>query len=357
MEKNRKYERLYKVIDSLCEGETDLVARMANATSVLAEELGHFWTGFYRVCGDQLVLGPFNGPVACTRIARGKGVCGSAWEQDRTLVVPNVHEFPGHIACSSLSNSEIVVPIRHRAQMIAEIDIDSREFGTFDETDAFWLDRIASILGSNVDPGLKDHIRREILPRYASFDPAHRLDHVQSVIASSLVYAGHYDVDENMCYAIAAYHDTGLAFGRERHHSESARIIREDARLREWFSGEQIELMADAAEDHRASAAAEPRSIYGKIVAEADRQIDGETIIRRTVQYGLGHYPELDREGNWQRTLEHLGEKYADGGYLRLWIPFGPNASRLEAFREIIRNHPDRLRAMFEQAYDSLVQN
>lgn len=163
---------------------------------------------------------------------------------------------------------------------------------------------------------LRQYIETEIIPRYDSFDAAHRRDHVEYVIAQSLKLAEHYDVDRDMVYVIAAYHDTGLAVDRKTHHLESGRIIRSDQNLRQWFSEGQIEMMAQAVEDHRASSDHEPRSIYGKIVAEADRQIDPETIIRRTVQYGLSHYPGLDREGHWNRMLEHLNEKYAEGGYL-----------------------------------------
>ena len=161
-----------------------------------------------------------------------------------------------------------------------------------------------------------------------------------------------YGLDEDMIYAAAAYHDTGLVEGRKTHHLASGRIIREDRRLREWFSEDQIETIAQAAEDHRASADHEPRSIYGRVIAEADRMIDGETIVRRTVQYGLDHYPELDKEEHWKRTLEHLAEKYDYGGYLKLWIPESENAVRLEEFRQKMK---DRvwLRGLFEESYGS----
>ena len=153
-----------------------------------------------------------------------------------------------------------------------------------------------------------------------------------------------------MLYAAAAFHDLGLAVCRETHHLESGRIIRDDASLREWFDSGQIETIAQAAEDHRASAKTEPRSIYGRLVAEADRMIVPETIIRRTVQFGLSHYPELDREGHWQRTLEHLHEKYAEGGYLHLLIPGSPNEEPLARLRAIIKD-TSLLRKMFEEIY------
>lgn len=185
---------------------------------------------------------------------------------------------------------------------------------------------------------MKRYIETEILPRYESFDKAHQRDHADYVIRQSLELAKHYDVDMNMVYAIAAYHDTGLAVDRKTHHLESGKVVRNDKRLAEWFTPEQIETIAQAVEDHRASNKNEPRSIYGKIVAEADRQIDGMTILRRTIQFGLNHYPQLDMEGHWERTLEHINEKYAEGGYLRLWIPESTNALRLREFQSMIKN-------------------
>ena len=159
-----------------------------------------------------------------------------------------------------------------------------------------------------------------------------------------------YDINEEMLLTAAACHDLGLAVDRKTHHLESGRIIREDKRLSEWFSPEQIETIAQAAEDHRASAKTPPRSIYGRLVAEADRLIVPETIIRRTVLFGLSNYPELDKEGHWNRTLEHLNEKYADGGYLHLLIPGSPNEAPLQQLREIIKDEP-RLRTIFESVY------
>ena len=197
---------------------------------------------------------------------------------------------------------------------------------------------------------IRQYIELEIIPRYDNFDAAHGRDHVEYVIAQSLKLAEHYDVDRDMVYVIAAYHDTGLAVDRKTHHLESGRIMRADRNLRQWFSEGQIETMARAVEDHRASSDHEPRSIYGKIVAEADRQIDPETIIRRTVQYGLSHYPELDREGHWQRMLDHLNEKYAEGGYLRLWIPESDNAGKLKELHEIIKDR-DYLESLFDRFY------
>lgn len=146
MIKEEKYEELLMQVEGIMSGENDIVANMANVAAVLHEAMGFWWTGFYRVVGEELVLGPFQGPVACTRIKRGRGVCGTSWADDRTVVVPNVHEFPGHIACSSASNSEIVVPIHKDGEVVAVLDIDSKEFNTFDETDALWLEKIVALM-------------------------------------------------------------------------------------------------------------------------------------------------------------------------------------------------------------------
>ena len=199
-------------------------------------------------------------------------------------------------------------------------------------------------------PQLKNYIEQEILPRYDHFDAAHQRNHAEEVIERSLALAKHYDVNEDMVYAIAAYHDTGLCEGRNTHHLASGRIIREDIKLREWFDEGQIETMAQAAEDHRASSGHEPRSIYGKIVAEADRLILPEKVIRRTIQYGLDHYPELDKEGQYRRFRQHLLEKYSDTGYLRLWLPESENAPRLEELRKTIRDEK-AMREAFEQLF------
>ena len=187
-----------------------------------------------------------------------------------------------------------------------------------------------------INPDIVFYIEKDIIPRYDHFDAAHQRDHVNMVIQQSLEIAEHLDVDPNMVYVIAAYHDTGLCEGRERHHEVSAQIIKSDKNLRKWFTEEQIQTMADAAEDHRASAKHEPRTIYGRIVAEADRFIDPETIVRRTIQYGLDHYPELSKEQQYDRMMQHLHEKYGRNGYLKLWFPESPNAARLEKLRQMI---------------------
>ena len=148
MNKEQKYQEVYKQIESVVDGEPDQIANMANTAALLHEAFGFWWTGFYIVKDGVLVLGPFQGPVACTRIGFGKGVCGTSWVRKETIVVPDVHQFPGHIACSSLSNSEIVVPMFHGDDVYAVLDIDSKEFSTFDSTDQFWLEKIVRLLKS-----------------------------------------------------------------------------------------------------------------------------------------------------------------------------------------------------------------
>lgn len=204
----------------------------------------------------------------------------------------------------------------------------------------------------NIPEDLRKYLYEEIVPRYASFDDAHREDHALTVMDQAMkLLDGRSDwlavhqnpeaiwtvpVDRPMLLTAAACHDLGLCGGRERHHLDSGVIIRSDRRLRDWFDEDQIETIAQAAEDHRASGKIPPRSIYGMLVAEADRVIDGETIIVRTLQYGMKHYPHMDRSGHMARAIEHLREKYGYGGYLNLWIPWSDNALRLNALREVI---------------------
>ena len=144
--KEEKYALLYKQIAAVTENESDTIANMANVAAMIHATFGFWWTGFYRVVGEELVLGPFQGPLACSRIAYGRGVCGTAWKEQRTQVVPDVEQFPGHIACSSASKSEIVVPLFKDGEITAVLDIDSEHLATFDETDRLWLERIATII-------------------------------------------------------------------------------------------------------------------------------------------------------------------------------------------------------------------
>lgn len=202
-----------------------------------------------------------------------------------------------------------------------------------------------------VNPAIIAYVEQEILPRYDHFDAAHQRNHADEVIERSLALAKHYEVNNDMVYTIAAYHDTGLCEGRDTHHLVSGRIIREDKKLRDWFTENQIETMAQAAEDHRASSGHEPRSIYGKIVAEADRLISPEKVIRRTIQFTQDHFPDYDKEQQFQRFREHLMEKYSDTGYLKLWLPESENAPRLEELRKIIRDE-HKMREAFEKEFN-----
>ena len=213
------------------------------------------------------------------------------------------------------------------------------------------------------------YIYEIIVPQYAGFDAAHKEDHAKAVINQSMKLldtmqewvARQEDIDQEWLVAVdrdilkmaAACHDLGLINGRDRHHLDSGEIIRNDLKLHQWFNEEEIETLAQAAEDHRASGNREPRSIYGKLVAEADRLIDAETIIRRTIQFGFKHYPELDREGHIARAVAHLKEKYGRGGYLKLWIPWSDNASTLNALQDIIADDA-AIRKEVERTYGAI---
>jgi len=203
---------------------------------------------------------------------------------------------------------------------------------------------------------LQAYVEQAILPRYEHFDRAHGPEHARTVIEQSLALARHYQVDRQMVYAIAAYHDVGLEKGREMHHIHSGEILAADTKLRQWFSPQQIAVMREAVEDHRASSDHEPRTIYGRIVAEADRCIDPPTIVRRTIQYGTAHYPALSREGQFDRCVEHLQRKYAEGGYLRLWIPESDNARKLAELRALIHDTA-RLREAFGRIYEEVYRS
>ena len=187
-------------------------------------------------------------------------------------------------------------------------------------------------------------------PNMPTFDRAHNMEHVTRVIRHSLELVKTTGADINMVYAIAAYHDLGMSGHRADHHLRGGKILAADARLKKWFSAEQIKIMKEAVEDHRASASRAPRSIYGKIVAEADRDIEPQVVIRRTIQFGFGHYPELDKEGHWKRFLEHMNNKYSKDGYLKLWIPGSPNAKKLSELRNLIEQ-PVELRKAFDQFF------
>ena len=203
---------------------------------------------------------------------------------------------------------------------------------------------------NNPSLDLVEFVETQILPQYAAFDKAHNMEHVTRVIRRSLELARQTGADQDMAYVIAAYHDLGLTGPRAIHHLTSGKILIADARLKRWFSADQLKMMKEAVEDHRASASRAPRSIYGKIVAEADRDIDPETVIRRTIQYGLANYPQLDKEGHWQRFMQHMDEKYAVNGYIRLWIQGSENERKLNELRQLIAE-PAEMRPVFERIW------
>ena len=205
-------------------------------------------------------------------------------------------------------------------------------------------------LVATVAQEIQDYVETHIIPLYDRFDKAHQRDHVRMVISQSMALAAQMDVDADMVYVIAAYHDIGLCEGREHHHEVSAKMLLADNELRKWFTDSQLQTMSEAVEDHRASSDHAPRSQYGRIVAEADRFIDPDTVVRRTIQYGMEHYPDLDKEGHYERMVQHLREKYGRGGYLHLWFDHSPNAERLEALRQIIDDE-DTLRRKYEEYY------
>ena len=190
----------------------------------------------------------------------------------------------------------------------------------------------------SIDKTLINYIENEIFPLYDGFDTAHQRHHAHAVIEESLRLASFYDVNPNVVYTVAAYHDTGLQIDRELHHVYSGKRIRADRNLLKWFSEEEIEMIAQAAEDHRASNKEEPRSIYGKIVADADKELQPINCIRRTVQYTTSHFPDLSEEEQYLRSVAHLKEKYAEGGYMHLWLKESREAPFLSDLRAIIKD-------------------
>ncbi|MBR1484509.1 MAG: HD domain-containing protein [Prevotella sp.] len=206
------------------------------------------------------------------------------------------------------------------------------------------------MIKNTADLDLVEFVETQILPRYADFDKAHNLEHVTRVIRRSLELVRTTGADINMVYVIAAYHDLGMSGPRAVHHLTGGRILAQDARLRRWFTPEQIQTMREAVEDHRASASHSPRNIYGKIVAEADRDLSPDQVFRRTVQFGLANYPEKDKEEQWLRFQEHMEAKYSEHGYIRLWLPHSPNEQSLRQLRNTIAS-PEMLRNEFERYY------
>ena len=205
-------------------------------------------------------------------------------------------------------------------------------------------------MNNNVSLDLMEFIEKNILPRYAMFDKAHNMEHVTNIVRRSLEIARKMGADIDMAYTIAAYHDLGLEGPRAIHHITGGKILAADARLKKWFSADKIKIMKEAVEDHRASASHAPRSIYGKIVAEADRDLTPETVFRRTIQFGISNYPELEKDGQWNRFCEHLENKYSQNGYIKLWISGSPNEKNLKEIRTLIENKT-MLREVFERIY------
>ena len=203
---------------------------------------------------------------------------------------------------------------------------------------------------AQVQLDLMEFIEKNILPRYNHFDKAHNLTHAIRVIKRSLQLAAKIGANIDMVYVIAAYHDLGLEGPRAIHHMTSGKILTADARLKKWFSTEQIKIMKEAVEDHRASNSHAPRSIYGKIVAEADRDLEPQIVFRRTVEYGLDHYPQKSKEEHWQRFVEHMTNKYSNSGYIKLWIAGSFNEKSLKEIRNIIVDKA-QLRKQFDVIY------
>lgn len=207
------------------------------------------------------------------------------------------------------------------------------------------------MIDQNVSLELMQFVETSILPKYNDFGRSHGLQHVQRVIEQSLQLAKKTGANVNMAYVVAAYHDIGMSGPRAIHHITGGKILAADQRLRKWFSEQQIVTMREAVEDHRASLSHAPRSIYGKIVAEADRDLSPEVVLTRTVQFGLENYPEKCMEEHWDRFVEHLRNKYSSEGYITLWIPNSPNEQHLRELRNIIADSA-RLRKEFERIYE-----
>jgi uncharacterized protein len=198
---------------------------------------------------------------------------------------------------------------------------------------------------------IMEFIEQNILPKYNDFGKSHGMRHVMRVIENSKQLANLTGADINIAYVIAAYHDLGMSGPRAIHHITSGKILASDSRLKKWFSDEQLKIMKEAVEDHRASSSHAPRSLYGKIVAEADRDLDPETVFTRAVEFGLENEPTKDKEEQWERFQKHMNEKYSRNGYIHLWIPGSPNADNMKTIQNIISDS-DKLRTEFDRIYD-----
>ncbi len=202
-----------------------------------------------------------------------------------------------------------------------------------------------------VDKSLVDYIEKSIITQYENFDKGHGVEHVNAVVTNSLEIAKEFEVDINMIYVIAAYHDIGMKYDRKTHHLTSAEELLGDKRLLKWFNLEQLEIMAEAVRQHRASNEECPNTIYGIIISEADREIDYQIILRRTVQYSCGRFPQYTKEEHRIRCIDHIKEKYGKGGYLKLWLNTTLNESRLNTLQECIMNE-QQLNKDFEKIYN-----
>ena len=196
---------------------------------------------------------------------------------------------------------------------------------------------------------IMEFVERQILPRYNAFGESHGWRHVTRVIKNSLRLADVTGADIDMVYVIAAYHDLGMEGPRAIHHLTSGKILMADARLKKWFNADQLKVMKEAVEDHRASSSRQPRSIYGKIVAEADRDIDVHEIFLRAIQYGKENDPDKTVEEHWERFAQHMDEKYSNNGYIKLWIPNSPNEKALKELRNIIED-----KKLLRKAFDDI---
>ena len=203
---------------------------------------------------------------------------------------------------------------------------------------------------------LMEFIETQILPRYNQFGKSHGLEHVTRVIQNSLILSRTTGANINMVYAIAAYHDLGMIGPRAIHQITGGKILANDVRLRKWFTPEQIKVMKEAVEDHRASMSRCPRSLYGKIVAEADRDLEPEIVFRRAIEYGMENYPGKEEEQQWDNFQRHMNEKYSRNGYIHLWISGSPNEKNLNTIRNII-DDPVQLRKIFHRIFGELKEN
>jgi uncharacterized protein len=212
------------------------------------------------------------------------------------------------------------------------------------------------ILSGIINPRIFAYVKKNILPLYDAFDDAHNREHAEKVVRNSLSIARDYDVDINKVYVIAAYHDVGLTRGREEHEKHSAAYLLADEALAEWFSRDDLILMAEAIEDHRASSHNEPRSLYGKIISEADRDIEYEVILKRCVQYGISQYPGYTEERHFDRVYAHMQDKYGENGYMKLWLNSEPNAGNLKHIRNILASR-EISKKDFTRVYNQLKTN